>query len=195
MENLSKSNVGINNFYYPQVETKRLCLRMFRPDDLDAAYLLFNDQEVQRYLSPQNKRTREQLKTLLEKCRKYWEERGFGVWCVTEKMVGQMIGYCGFQYFDKTKDVEIVFGFLKQCWGKGFATEAAKACLKYGFENLSLNRILAATDPNNIASRRVLEKIRMRLSEKSLHYEMNTVTYAISQSQYQSHAKFYLKSN
>ena len=195
MNYLRKSNNKANGIYYPQIETERLLLRMFEPKDLDAAYVLFNDVEVQKYLSPQNQRNREQLKNLLEKCLKYWGERGFGMWCVTEKNVGKMIGYCGFQYFDKTTEIEIVFGYLKEYWGKGIATEAAQVCLKYGFEQLSLKNIFAVTDPNNIASQRVLEKLRMLLCEKIVHYEMNTVTYTISKNQYQSLTQFFKKSN
>ena len=156
--------------------------------------VLFNDAEVQKYLSPQNQRNREQLKILLERCLRYWEERGFGVWCVTEKNVGKMIGYCGFQYFDKTTEIEIVFGYLKEYWGNDFATEAAEECIKYGFEKLSLKKIYAVTDPDNLASRRVLEKLRMLLCEKIVHYEMNTVTYAISKYDWESLIKHISKS-
>ncbi len=186
MNYLTKSNNNANGFYYPQIETERLLLRMFEPKDLDAAFVLFNDAEVQKYLSPQNQRNREQLKILLEKCLKYWEERGFGVWCVTEKNAGKMIGYCGFQYFDKTTEIAIVFGYLKEYWGKGFATEAAEECLKFGFEKLSFKKIYAVTDPDNLASLHVLEKVRMLLCEKIVHYEMNTVTYAILKNECQS---------
>jgi ribosomal-protein-alanine N-acetyltransferase len=193
MENLFNSKT--DNFYFPQVETERLLLRMFEPNDLDAATVLFNDAEVQKYLSPKNKRNREQLVILLEKCRNYWKERGFGVWCIAEKNVGKMIGYCGFQYFDKTPEIEIVFGFLKEHWGKGYAGESAAAGLKYAFEKLSLNQIFAATHQQNIASRRVLEKLQMRLIEETGHYELNTVTYSISQSEYKAHEQFYEKGN
>ncbi len=165
---------------YPAIETDRLFLRMFEAKDLEAVYALFNDSEVQKYLSPKNRRTRRQLEVLLEKNFRYWNDKGFGLWCVTEKRIGEMIGYCGFQRFDKSEDVEIVFGFLKENWGRGFATEAATACLKFGFEKLYFKKIFAATNPENIASLRVLEKTEMTFLKKEFHYEMETVIYSIS---------------
>ena len=184
----------MKDVYYPLIKTERLWLRMFEPDDLETAYLLFNDPDVQKYLSPQNKRTREQLETVFDKSRKYWKERGFAIWCVAQKDDGKMIGYCGFQYFDKTPQVEIVFAYLKQHWGKGFAIESAAACLQYGFEKLSFDKIFAATAPQNTASRHVLEKLGMNYSEKHPHYEMNTVNYSISYHEYYSHNQFNEKS-
>lgn len=175
----------MKDVYYPVIETERLWLRMFEPDDLDTAYLLFNDPDVQKYLSPNNKRTREQLETLLQRWNQYWKDRGFSVWCVGRKDDGKMIGYCGLQYFDKTPEIEIVFAFLKDHWGKGFAAESAAAGLHYGFEKLSRDKIFAATDPQNTASRRVLEKLGMCYNKKQPHYEMNTVTYLISHNDFQ----------
>ena len=165
---------------YPVLETGRLLLRMFEARDLEAAYRLFNDADVQKYLSPKNRRNREQLKVLLEKIVRYWRERGFGLWCVTEKHCGEMIGYCGFQYFEKTENVEIVFGYLKEYWGKGAATEALKACLNFGMEKLSFDKIFAVTNPENIGSIRVLEKSGMTFLKREFHSEMETVIYSIS---------------
>jgi len=104
----------ITKFEFPTIETERLLLRMFEARDLDSAFRLFNDDDVQKYLSPENKRTRKRLKITLEKLRLRWEERGFGIWCVCEKPSKKMIGYCGFQYLDKTRNIEIVFAYLKE---------------------------------------------------------------------------------
>lgn len=164
---------------YPVLETDRFILRMFVAKDLDPAYRLFNDEDVQKYLSPKNKRTREQLEISLKNFIGRWTQRGFGLWCVTEKPIGEMIGYCGFQNFEQTEDVEIVFGYLKEHWGKGAATEALKACLNYGMEKLGFEKIFAVTNPENIGSIRVLEKSGMSFLERDLHYEMETVIYSI----------------
>ncbi len=176
---------------YPVIETERLLLRMFRAEDLDAVYHLFNDADVQKYLSVENKRTREQLKTTLENLVSRWDERGFGMWCVTEKKTGEIAGYCGFQYFDNMPQVEIVFAFLKSFWGSGFATEAAKACLRFWFDELTSKEMFAATSPDNHASLRVLEKIGMCYVEQSARYRMKLVTYSISRNKYQADNYFY----
>ena len=175
-----ESPVNITKLDLPLVETNRLLLRMFEAGDLDSAFRLFNDEEVQKYLSSENRRTCEQMKFTLRNLVKRWQERGFGLWCVSEKGSDKMFGYCGFQYLDKTPDVEVLFAFFKDYWGKGFATEAAKACLKFGFEELHLKKMFAATHPENTASRCVLEKIGMVCQEKTTHYGIDTITYVIS---------------
>lgn len=170
----------------PIIETKRLFLRLFEDKDLDDTYKLFNDPETQKYLSPKNRRTREQLKVSLKRFADHWHERGFGILCVTKKDDDEMLGYCGFQFFDETKDVEILFCIRREDWNKGIATEAAIGCIKYGFEHLNFNKIYAATDPENLASKSVLEKIGMHCDEISNHYEMKLAVFSITRKIFQS---------
>ncbi len=175
----------ITKFDLPLIVTGRLRLRMFESGDLEAAFRLFNDEEVQKYLSPENRRTREHMKVTLRNFVKRWQERGFGLWCVCQKNGGEMLGYCGFQYFDETSDVEILFAFFKEFWGSGFAAEAAEACLKFGFEELRLEKVSAAAHPENTASRRVLEKIGMSFEKRNDHYGIDTTTYVISRNDFE----------
>ncbi len=176
---------------YSVIETEQLLLRMFRAEDLDTAYKLFSDADVQKYLAPENIRTLEQTKSTLRNLVRRWEERNFGIWCVTHKNSGEAAGYCGFQYFEDTSDVELVFAFLKNYWGNGLATEAAKACLRYWLEELTLEKIVAATSQQNIGSQRVLEKIGMNFVEKSAFHDIDAVTYSVSREEYQTDGSFY----
>lgn len=180
-----KSFSNITEFNLPLIETERLLLRMFEARDLDFAFRLFNDDEVQKYISPENRRTREQMKVALQNFVKRWQERGFGLWCVSEKSGGKMFGYGGFQYFDRTTDVEVLFAFSRNFWGKGFATETAKACLRFGFEELRLEKIFAAVHFQNTASRRVLEKIGMTYEKREPHYGVDTIVYVISRDDFE----------
>lgn len=191
MEKQIETPARIAKYELPLIETERLRLRMFEARDLDSAWRLFNDEQVQKYLSPGNRRTREHLQITLHNLVGRWKERGFGLWCVAEKNLGVMSGYCGFQYLDQTPAIEIVFAFHENAWGKGFATEAAKAALRYGFENLQLEKVFAATHPENTASRRVLEKIGMAFKERATHYEIDAVTYLISHSDFKPGRDFY----
>lgn len=168
------------------IETERLSLRLFAEKDLEDAYKLFTDPEVQKYLSPKNRRTREQLKVSLKRFANHWSERGFGILCVTKKENDEMLGYCGFQFFDETKNVEILFCIRLEDWNKGFATEAAKGCIKYGFENLNFDKIYAATDPQNLASQSVLKKLGMHYDEVSNHYEMKLAVFSITRETFRS---------
>ncbi len=173
-------------FDFPTIETERFLLRKFEERDLDLAFRLFNDGDVQRYLSPENRRTREQMKITLQNFNKRWKERGFGMWCASQKNGSEMLGYCGFQYFDETSDMEIIFAFFKDCWGKEFATETANACLQFAFEELSAAKVFAVTHPENLASRHVLEKIGMIYEKRMPHYQMETITFSICRSDFVS---------
>ena len=186
-----KSSADMIEVDLPIIETGRLLLRMFEVSDLDSMVRLFIDAEVQKYLSPENRRTREQMRITLQNLIRHWKERGFGLWCVSKKRDNKMLGYCGFQYFDQTSDREILFAFFKDFWGKGFATEAADACLKFGFEKLLFERVFAATHPENAASRCVLEKIGMVCQEKTTHYGIDTIAYEISRCNFKPSKDFY----
>ena len=191
MKKQMESSASTTKFDLPLIETDRLLLRMFEARDLDSAFRLFNDEEVQKYLSPENRRNREQMKVTLRNFVKHWKERGFSLWCAGEKGDDKMSGYCGLQSFDKTSDVEVLFGFFKDCWGKGFATESAKACLKFGFEELHLEKVFATVHPENTASRRILEKIGMTFEKRNIHYGIDTIIYVISRHDFEPSGDIY----
>ena len=87
---------------------------------------------------------------------------GFGFWGVREKGREDLVGFCGFRYVEPGDDVEILYGIDPPLWGRGYATEAARALLAWAFRDTGLPRVFAGTDPPNRASLRVLEKLGMR---------------------------------
>ncbi len=176
---------------YPIIETERLILRMFKVEDLDVAYQLFNDADVQKYLSVANLRTREQMKVTLEIFVRRWRERGFGIWCVTDKRSGDAIGYCGFQYFEGSEELELLFAFLKNYWRRGLATEVARTCLKFWFEQLDSMKVAGVFSPENVGSQKVLEKNGFRFAGNSVCREIKTVVYSIYRHEYQADNSFY----
>jgi ribosomal-protein-alanine N-acetyltransferase len=98
-----------------------------------------------------------------------WREQGFAQLGVFEKATEKLTGYCGLQYLDQTPEVEIYYGFFKPFWGKGYASEAAKALLRFGFEEAGLEKIVGATHPENFASQGVLRKSGLK-QEKDLRH-------------------------
>lgn len=142
------------------LETERLILRRWSLDDAGALFEICRDAEVMRYIG-----TRKPYTTLAEAEKflhwavAYQKENGFCRWAVVEKASGKIIGSCGFAYPHATPEVELGYLFDRAVWGKGFATEAASACLDYGFGKLGFREIIAITDLENIASQKVLEKI------------------------------------
>ncbi len=90
---------------------------------------------------------------------KYQKENGFCRWAVLKKETAEIVGSCGFARPHGTKEIELGYLLARKFWGAGLATEAAAACLKYGFEELKFKEVIAMTDLENVASQKVLEKI------------------------------------
>ena len=166
------------------IETARLHLRQFTPGDLDDLYPIFSDKDVVKYMKTGERVSREETHTLLTSIIKHWERHGFGRWAVAQKETGKLIGYGGLRNLYGTP--ELVYLLAKPYWGVGLATEVAKACLNWGFEERHFERIVAITRPEHAASRRVMEKVGMVYESDETYHEIKVVLYAISRSTYQS---------
>jgi [ribosomal protein S5]-alanine N-acetyltransferase len=153
------------------LETPRLLLRTWTLDDAEAAFGIYSDPEVLRYLTIKAHETVAQTRALLaERPIAHQERHGFSLWAVLEKATSALVGVCGLKYLDDTRDIEVGYHFARAAWGRGYATEAAGACLRYGFERLALPRILGVVDPDNVASQRVLEKLGMTFKRMGHYY-------------------------
>lgn len=167
-----------------EIETERLYLRLFKPDDLEAFSLIRSDPDVMRYMRDGKPLSREQVSENLTGIIQHYREHSFGLWAAIYKQDSQLIGFCGLQFLEQTPEIELGYMLSKAYWGKGLATEGAKASLKYGFGNLNLERIVAVAYPENLASRRVMEKVGMKYEKKALYYKRNLAYYAISRQAY-----------
>jgi ribosomal-protein-alanine N-acetyltransferase len=161
----------------PRIETARLSLRSFTPDDLDDLFLVFGDTEVMRYISGGKPRSREDTETGMLRTIEGWKKRGFGFWAVTQKERERVIGYCGLVPLEDASEIEVAYGLAKSEWGKGFASEAAHASLRFGFEELKIERIVAVVHPENISSKRVLEKLGMTYTKNGHYYDADLMYY------------------
>jgi RimJ/RimL family protein N-acetyltransferase len=167
-----------------KIETARLRLRMFTHADLGDLYPIFSDREVVKYMQTGEPATREETEYALESIIKHWHEHGFGRWAVVHKETRQLIGYGGLRSFYGAP--ELVYLLAKPFWGMGLATELAKACLKWGFEQRGFERIIAIAKPDNKASRRVMEKIGLSFERNGDFQGIGVVFYVISRATYQS---------
>jgi ribosomal-protein-alanine N-acetyltransferase len=143
------------------LETARLRLRRFTWDDLDPLAAILGDPEVMKYYPKPFSReeTREWIQWNLD----LYRDHGFGLWAVILKESGVFLGDCGLtiQVVDGQEDVEVGYHLNKDYWGRGLATEGAGACRDYAFNVVGIKRLIAITDPHNINSHRVAEKIGM----------------------------------
>lgn len=142
------------------IETKRLYLRPFDIADGEAFYLLNTDPEVMQFTGDVPFNSVEESKQFIENYDHY-EKHGYGRWTVVLKATGKVIGWCGLKYHAEGY-VDIGYRFFKSEWGRGYATEAATGCLKYGRENIKDLPIWGRVSQDNLASIRVLEKIGMQ---------------------------------
>lgn len=164
----------------PEIETERLRHRKLRMEDLSDLMTIVGDSEVMKYLGVEGgvPLSLEEAEDTLNKMIAFWEQRGFGRWAVLEKTSGRMIGLCGLRLLEDTP--ELFYAFARETWGQGLATESARACLRYGFEELGFDRIVAASRHANAASLKVLKKIGMRY-EKEINYQgVDAVCYAVT---------------
>lgn len=146
------------------LETKRLILKEPELSDFDDLVVLRTDPAVMQYIGTGTVQTREQVKTFLDNAKPYLEEYGLAFYSVFEKETGGFVGQAGLLHlgFDGTQsDIELAYRLNKKYWHQGYATELAKALIDYGFNQLSLPKILAIVHPENERSRRVMEKSGM----------------------------------
>jgi RimJ/RimL family protein N-acetyltransferase len=176
----------------PVIETNRLRLRAFVPHDLERLYGMLGDPDVMRYLPGGTPRSKPQTEATLETIRKHWQQHGFGWWAVEYKANEAMIGWCGLKFIDTTREVEVLYLLAQPYWGRGLATEAAKASLRYGFEELELDRIIALAHPDNIASRRVMEKMGMQYQKMACYYGLDVAYYAFTREAFRPDGALYL---
>ena len=149
----------------PVIETERLVLRHLTLDDLDDLARLYADPDVRRHF-PDGTRTREQtLDELQWIIDVYYGQYGYGLWATVLKETGSFIGRCGllpWQIEGRT-EVEVAYLLDKRCWGRGLATEAARAIVAYAFATLPVDRLICLIDPANEPSRAVAVRIGMSL--------------------------------
>jgi RimJ/RimL family protein N-acetyltransferase len=150
-------------------ETERLRLRAFTIDDAEAFHALNGHPEVMLHTGEPLLASVEEARAAILAYRDF-EDPGFGRWACIAKETGRIVGFCGLKRLPELDEVDLGYRFLPGYWGRGLATEACRASLRFGFDVLGLDRIIALVLPENHASIRVLEKVGMR-RDGELRYE------------------------
>ena len=143
----------------PWLETLRLELRDFVAADLDDLYRLDSDPRVMRYIGDGKPASRAAVVKVLTRIVRYPAlYPDLGIWRASRRDTGAFVGWFSLKYAGKSPDIEVGYRLVPEAWGRGFATEGARALVDYGFDDLDLDRIIGVTDPGNKASQRVLMK-------------------------------------
>lgn len=164
-------------------ETKRLFLRRMTEDDIDSIFAMRSDADVMRYIREPQKR--EEALNWIKLVSSRWEGEKIGFCSVFLKSTDQFVGWCGLWQLKETGEIEVGYALLKEFWGRGFAMEASEPFLQYAFTELNLPKIVACANPENIGSRRVMEKLGMTFDHIGVYYGRDLVHYTITKSEWE----------
>jgi ribosomal-protein-alanine N-acetyltransferase len=150
------------------IETERLGLREWTPDDAEALHALAGDSEVMRYVGDSRTWDIERVRDWIGRLNVSYRTRGFSRWAVVEKSSGEPVGSCGFAPLPWSGEIDFGYMFRRDRWGRGYASEITPAALRYGFERYGFEEVVASIDPKNDASRRVLLKLGFKHSHNEV---------------------------
>jgi ribosomal-protein-alanine N-acetyltransferase len=170
-----------------RIETERLRLRPFTMDDLEALHAcIYSSEAVMEYLPGGAGRPISRTEEVLAFFADHWQRHGFGCFAVEDKASGELIGQCGLNLVPDTRrrEVEIAFALAEAHWGRGLATEAARAVLCWAFDEIRLDEVIGLAARDNSAGQRVLEKLGMRYSKDQTLYGMKVRRYQIHRSHF-----------
>ena len=162
------------------IETERLVLRQFEPGEGQLIYTLNEDPEITRYTGDPVRDMDHANEVLEQVILPQYALYNHGRWAVHTKPGMEFIGWCGLKYRPELDEIDLGYRVMKSAWGKGYASEAAMASIKYGFEKLGLRRIVGRAMPENIASVKVLEKCGMRYVGEELVDGHRAVMYELT---------------
>jgi RimJ/RimL family protein N-acetyltransferase len=146
--------------------TRRLLLRPLEPGDTEAYVAMRYHPEVAKWLLPADRDPRKIARASIDRFASSWRERGYAPWGVF--LGDRLVGQCGLNFVPEFDAVEVLWALHPDAWGQGYATEAARAALDYGFSTLGLGLIFAITKPDNVASQAVMKRL-------GLDYRRNVV--------------------
>jgi [ribosomal protein S5]-alanine N-acetyltransferase len=144
-----------------QLQTTRLAMRPITTDDIDVLHALWTNADVRRYLWDDIVIHLERAATEINYSIASFYIYKFGLWAITLKASGQIIGFCGLRRFGNPPETELLYGLHPDHWHQGYATEASREILRYGFEVLEHEKIYAGRDLPNTPSQAVMQRLGM----------------------------------
>lgn len=165
--------------------TERLLAERLRAEDLDELRRMDRDPWVMATLG--GVRLDDETRRALAGNLDHWDRHGFGIWTFRDSLDGRFVGRGGLRNarVDGNDEVELLYALRAEYWGKGLATELARAILTVGFEQLGLADVTCFTLPTNRASRRVMEKVAFTYERDMLHAGLPHVLYRITAAEWQ----------
>ncbi len=163
----------------PTFDTARLRLRPFREADATELHRVLTEPDMLKYFPRPGGPPLDRVQRLVSHQIEQWNDIGYAWWAVELKSSGRLVGWNGLQFLPETHETEIGYLIDRSLWGQGLTTEAARVGLDFGFGTLKLETIIALAHPDNVASRRVMEKLGMAFDRLADYFGMQMARYTI----------------
>lgn len=162
----------VQNTRMSVVETPRLILRRWRHQDVAPLAVINSDPAVMRWIGDGSVRDERETRIRVEAMEREWENEGFGLFAVEVRATGELAGFTGLSVPaflpEVMPAVEVGWRLRRSLWGKGLATEAAAAAMRFGFDHRGLQRIISIVQVGNDSSERITAKLGMRLEREMM---------------------------
>ena len=161
-----------------QLQTERLRLRLFTLADVQIMFELNSDPEIIKYAEATPARDLQEARQRLEQGPLAdYEKYGYGRFAVELKETGNVIGFCGIKYLPEIDLPEVGYRYLKEYWGTGIGTEAARVCVDFARDDLKIKKLIALIMPENTGSIKVAEKLGMSKGPLIHVYDVDAFQY------------------
>ena len=168
------------------IETARLYLREFTINDAQKLIDLNSNPNVVRYTGDGPVENLTKAKEIIQNIIFPQYPSKLGRWAVHLKSNGEFIGWCGLKFIEQLDEIDLGYRFFEEQWGKGYATESAKASVAYGFNTLDLKEIVGRAAIANINSTKVLEKVGLRFEKEAEEHGDRIYKYRLTNSHYKA---------
>jgi RimJ/RimL family protein N-acetyltransferase len=169
----------------PILNTLHLCLRPWRLEDAVCLLEIMQEEAIFKYFPASTPPSLEKAQRFIAHHLAHWEKFGYGQWAVEIAGENRLIGWNGLEYLTDTDETEVGYLLSHSAWGKGYATEAARTAVSFGFRMAKLERIIGLVHPENLASVRVLEKAGLRFIDEKFYFGMQMRRYRISRQEFE----------
>ncbi len=159
----------------PVLNTLHLTLRPFVPRDAIDLHRIYQTEGILQFFPNPDPPPLVKVEHFIANQQKHWEKYGYGIWGILVKGQKEINGWAGLQYLPETSETEVGYLIDKPFWGKGYATEAARASLEFGFKWFNFPEIIALVHPENTASLRVAEKCGFSIVEHKMYWGVEMV--------------------
>jgi len=170
----------------PILETARLRLRGWEGDDLDPYAAILGDPEVTRYLGDTRPFDRVATWRKMAMLVGHWQLRGYGIWAVVERAPERFVGRVGLWNPEGWPGLEVGWVVAREHWGRGIATEAGDAAMRFAFERLGAEHVVSVIHPENARSIRVAERLGERFERPHRLGEVEVSVYGIGREEWAS---------